>query len=360
MQTVAHHFLMEGSIESIRSHGSGNVNDTYLITFSGGEKHAILQRVNTYVFSQPERVMKNMQKATRHLSQCIVDDGLQWYVQQVIPARDGRIFWWDRDGTFWRMISFIENSESFDTIYTHEQAYELGYALGMFHQHINRLPVEEFHTVLEGFHITPGYLDAYDSTVAEGSARLDDELRYAVDFIEANRHWAATLEEAKASGILPVRTIHGDPKANNIMFDKLTGKAISMIDLDTIQPGLVHYDIGDCIRSSCNPLGEEPGVRWQETSFDMESFRHVFEGYLVFGGSFLSAREYAYIYDAIFLMAFELGLRFLTDYLRGDIYYKVHFPTQNKYRALTQFKLASDIQKNEKKIKEVINELQVL
>ncbi len=360
MQRIAQHFSLEGTIESIRPHGNGNVNDTYLITISCGDKHTILQRVNTYVFSQPERVMENMQKATQHLFQCVIDDGLNWRVQQVIPARDGRMYWRDNDGTFWRMISFIENSESFDTVYTHEQAYELGYALGMFHQHINRLPVEEFHTVLEGFHISPGYLEAYDNVIVIGSERLDDELEYAVRYIEKNRRSISILEEAKASGILPLRIIHGDPKANNIMFDKLSGKAISVIDLDTIQPGLLHYDIGDCIRSSCNPLGEEPGVEWRETVFDVESFRHVLKGYLVLGKSFLSSREYAYIYDAIFLMAFELGLRFLTDYLQGDIYYKVHFPTQNKYRALTQFKLASDIQKNEKKIKEVIKELQVL
>jgi Ser/Thr protein kinase RdoA (MazF antagonist) len=357
---VAKNFTLDGEIESIRAHGNGNVNDTYLVTLAEGEGHAILQRVNTYVFSAPEVVMDNMHKATQHLSACVAQDGLDWQVQQVIPAVGGQAYWEERDGTFWRMISFIENSESFDTVYTHKQAYELGYALGMFHQHINRLPADTFRTVIEGFHVSPGYLKAFDKAKNSGAERLDDELDYALEFIEKHRKIIPLLEEAKSSGILPLRTIHGDPKANNVMFDKLSGKAISMIDLDTIQPGLVHYDIGDSIRSSCNPLGEEPGVEWRETTFDVESFQHLLKGYLVWGKSFLAESEYDYIYEAIFLMAFELGLRFLTDYLRGDLYYKVHFPTQNKYRALTQFRLAGEIQKNRTKIIKIIKELQPL
>ena len=360
MRLIAENFSLDGSVESIRAHGSGNINDTYIVTLSEERGHSILQRVNTYVFPEPEVVMDNMDRATRHLEQCVRDDALAWQVQQVIPAKDGRMYWKEEDGTFWRMISFIENSESFDAIYTHRQAYELGYALGMFHQHINRLPSETFKTVIEGFHISPGYLEAFDSAKVSGSDRLDVELEFALLFIEEHRRDIARLEEGKALGVLPVRTIHGDPKANNIMFDKQSGTAVSMIDLDTIQPGLVHYDIGDCIRSSCNPLGEEPGTEWRETLFDLESYRHLLKGYLVWGKSFFHKEEYDYIYDAIFLMTFELGLRFLTDYLRGDIYYKVHFPTQNKYRALTQFKLASEIEKHRTKIEEVIKELQLL
>ena len=119
MREIAQNFSLDTPIESIRVHGNGNVNDTYLVTCEGGGKHAILQRVNTYVFTQPERVMMNMHKATKHLAQCVVDDNLDWRVQRVIPSREGRTYWRAEDGTFWRMISFIENSESFDTIYTH-------------------------------------------------------------------------------------------------------------------------------------------------------------------------------------------------------------------------------------------------
>jgi Ser/Thr protein kinase RdoA (MazF antagonist) len=357
---VLNQFELNRSVESVRSYGNGNVNDTYMVTFEDGEGHAILQRVNTYVFSDPETVMDNMHKATLHLASCIESDGLEWQVQQVIPARNGMLYWRTPDGAFWRMISYIENSESFDTVYTHQQAYELGHALGMFHQHINRLPFDTFRTVIDGFHITPGYLKAYDLAKVSGASLLDDELNYAVNLIEEHRHVVSILEDAKEVGILPQRTIHGDPKANNVMFDKTSGKSLSMIDLDTIQPGLVHYDIGDCIRSSCNPLGEDPGTSWRDTRFDLDSFSHLIKGYLTWGRTFLTSEEYEYIYDSIFLMAFELGLRFLTDYLQGDIYYKVHFPSQNKYRALTQFRLSEDIKSKHQEINRIVKELQPL
>ena len=357
---IALRFAMDGEIESIRPHGNGNVNDTYLVTLAEGKGHTILQRVNTYVFAEPEFVMRNMLRATEHLRACVENDKLDWKVQKVVLSKNGDTFWRNEDGTFWRMISYIENSESFDAIYTHQQAYELGYALGLFHAHINRLKATEFDTVLEGFHVSPGYLVAFDETERTRREMADEELAYALNFIEQNRDRIGVLEAAKLEGILPLRIIHGDPKANNIMFDKNSGKAVSVIDLDTIQPGLIHYDIGDCIRSSCNPLGEEPGVDWSDTRFDLVSFRHVFEGYLQQGRSLLSAQEYDYIYDAIFLMTFELGLRFLTDYFQGNVYYKIHFPTQNKYRALAQFRLAEDIQAHREEIIEIVKELYLL
>ena len=357
---VALQFAIDDEIESIRPHGNGNVNDTYLVTLADGKGHTILQRVNTYVFVKPESVMRNMQRATEHLRACIEEDRINWKVQEVILSKTGDAYWWAEDGTFWRMISYIESSESFDAIYTHQQAYELGYALGLFHVHINRLKATEFDTVLEGFHNSPGYLSAFDKTETTRKALVDDELAYALNFIEQNRDRIGVLEAAKLEGILPLRIIHGDPKANNIMFDKNSGKAISVIDLDTIQPGLIHYDIGDCIRSSCNPLGEEPGVDWGKTRFDLVSFRYVLDGYLQQVKTLLFPQEYDYIYDAIFLMTFELGLRFLTDYFQGNVYYKIHFPAQNKYRALTQFRLAEDIKFHQKEIIKIVKELQLL
>jgi len=354
IRRIALNFDLNSPIESIRSHGNGNVNDTYLVTLQNRSGHAILQRVNTHVFKKPEIVMRNMHHATRHLQDCVWEDGMEWQVQKVIPSKRGDLFWITDDGGFWRMISYIENSESFDTIYSHEQAYEIGFALGLFHEYINRVDPQIFDTVLPGFHVSPGYLKAFDRVMRETDYEIDEALQFALDFIETHRGSIGVLEQAREEGTLPLRVIHGDPKANNIMFHKDTGKAISVIDLDTIQPGLVHYDIGDCIRSSCNPLGEEPGIEWDRTRFDLVSFQHVIEGYLQRGKHFLHDKEYDYIYDAIFLLTFELGLRFLTDYFQGNVYYKINFPAQNKYRALTQFKLAQDIYGNHDAIVSVI------
>jgi len=359
MISVASHFVDRKHIESIHPYGNGNVNDTYLVTLHGGNRHSILQRVNTFVFKRPEDVMNNMQHATRHLQECAQEESRAWRVQQVLPAHDGALFWQAPDETFWRMISFIENTESFDALYSHRQAYEVGYALGMFHEHINRLPANAFETVLEGFHISPGYLQAFDHACrsAEREHIHDRELDFALGCIARHRAHIDRLEQAKAQGILPVRIIHGDPKVNNILFDKISARAVSIIDLDTIQPGLVHYDIGDCARSGCNPVGEEAGVDWREAFFDVESFSHLVNGYLERAGRLMSSAECGYIYDAVFLMAFELGLRFLTDYFNGNVYYKIHFPEQNKYRALTQFKLAESIHQQRDRIHSIIKEM---
>jgi Ser/Thr protein kinase RdoA (MazF antagonist) len=163
------------------------------------------------------------------------------------------------------------------------------------------------------------------------------------------------LETAKAAGALKLRPIHGDPKVNNIMLDA-QGKAISLIDLDTLKPGLVHYDIGDCLRSLCNPLGEET-EDWQAVTFDLKLAQATLEGYLSLAKDFLTPSDYDYLYDGIRLIAFELGLRFFTDYLAGNVYFKVKHPTHNLTRALVQFKLTESIEAQEQELQAMIQAL---
>lgn len=164
------------------------------------------------------------------------------------------------------------------------------------------------------------------------------------------------LEAAKHQGKLPLRLIHGDPKVNNILFDTRTEQAVSIIDLDTIKPGLIHYDIGDCLRSGCNPLGEET-MNWQAVQFDSDRCQYILQGYLSVAKSFLSPNDYTFLYDAIRLIAFELGLRFFTDFLAGNVYFKVHEPKQNLYRALVQFQLTASIEAQELTLRRLINDL---
>ncbi len=154
---------------------------------------------------------------------------------------------------------------------------------------------------------------------------------------------ARALEKARAQGRLRLRPIHGDPKVNNVMLDTATGQAVGMVDLDTVKPGLVHYDIGDCLRSGCNPLGEET-EDWEAVRFEPELCRAILAGYLSLARDFLTETDYAYLYDAIRLLAFELGLRFFTDYLAGNVYFKARHPEHNLVRALVQFKLTESIE----------------
>jgi Ser/Thr protein kinase RdoA (MazF antagonist) len=164
------------------------------------------------------------------------------------------------------------------------------------------------------------------------------------------------LENARAEGRLPLRSIHGDPKVNNIMMDTATGQAVSIVDLDTVKPGLLQYDIGDCLRSGCNPLGEET-ERWEMVRFESDICRAILQGYLSWARGFLTENDYEYLFDSMRLIAFELGLRFFTDYLEGNVYFKARHQNHNLIRALVQFKLTESIEAQAETIRTIIRDL---
>jgi Ser/Thr protein kinase RdoA (MazF antagonist) len=174
--------------------------------------------------------------------------------------------------------------------------------------------------------------------------------------VNARRGFAHVLEGAKARGLLHLRPIHGDPKVNNVLIDMATNQAVSIVDLDTVKPGLVHYDIGDCLRSCCNPLGEEAG-QWEAVRFEPDLCRTILDGYLSSAAAFLKEYDYDYLYDAVRLIAFELGLRFFTDYLEGNVYFKVGHAEHNLARALVQFKLTESIESREESLRTMIQDL---
>jgi Ser/Thr protein kinase RdoA (MazF antagonist) len=262
----------------------------------------------------------------------------------------------DEEDYFWRAISLIDNAQSFDTINDLNHAREVGYALGMFQNLISDLPIESLDDTLEGFHITPRYLQNYERVFSENGTHTSPEVKHGIKFVEKRRAFAHVLENAHANGHLPLRPIHGDPKVNNVMIDNTTGKAVSIVDLDTVKPGLVHYDIGDCLRSGCNPLGED-AEDWEAVRFDPEIGAAILEGYLSEARLFLTVADYAYLFDAIRLIAFELGLRFFTDHLAGDVYFKVKYPGHNLHRALVQFKLTESIEAHEADIRHIIGKM---
>nr|NIT41161.1 phosphotransferase [Gammaproteobacteria bacterium] len=182
------------------------------------------------------------------------------------------------------------------------------------------------------------------------------EVNYCLQFVTERNAWAHVLETAKGQGRLRLRPIHGDPKVNNVMMDINTGQAISIVDLDTVKPGLIHYDVGDCLRSGCNPLGEET-ERWEEVRFDPDLCQAILQGYISIAREFLTDNDYDYLYDAIRLITFELGLRFFTDYLEDNVYFKAKHPEHNLARALVQFKLTESIESQETAIRAIIKEI---
>jgi len=358
---VAECFEPRGTIVDIRPFGSGNVHDTYLVSLQDGEApRFILQRVNTKVFHRPEMVMRNMRIATEHIRLRLLDvqpgTDRRWEVMRVLAARDGRDHFIDSDGSFWRALSFIEGARTFDIVEDTDHAREVGYALGRFQRLVSDLPPELLADTLEGFHILPLYLRHYDRVLTEISPGASPEMKHCLRFVNERRSRVNVLEDARACGRLVHRTIHGDPKVNNVMLDAVSRRAVSMVDLDTVKPGLVHYDIGDCLRSCCNPLGEET-ANWESVRFEPELCRAILEGYLPQARVFLTQGDRDHIYDAVSLIAFELGLRFFTDYLEGDVYFKVAHREHNLARALVQFRLTTSIESQESTIREIIEDL---
>jgi Ser/Thr protein kinase RdoA (MazF antagonist) len=338
----------------VREFGNGNINDTYLVTTDiSEERHFVLQRINTNVFKQPELIMQNMRTFTEHMRKRARDEGHRWQMPRVLKTRQGKDLFIDSEQRFWRGLSYVEAARSYDTIRDLNHASEVGRALGTFQNLISDLPIANLADTLVGFHITPRYLQNFERAFSQNGHKSSAEVKRCLDFVISRRDWAHILEHAKERGELPLRPVHGDPKVNNVMIEESTGHAISLVDLDTVKPGLIHYDIGDCMRSGCNPLGEET-EQWEAIHFEPEIGEAILTGYLSEARRFLTAADYEYIFDSIWLIAFELGVRFFTDYLMGDVYFKVKHPEHNLLRALVQFKLTESIESHEADIRGII------
>ena len=358
---VAEGFVLRGRILDVQPYGHGNVHDTFLVSLDAGKaKHFILQRLNTRVFTRPELVLGNLRICTEHVAQRLerapLGPGRRWELPRLLAARDGRDYFMDPEGSFWRGLSFIEAAQSFEVLETPDHAREVGYALGLFHRLLSDLDPARMSDTLPGFHVTPGYVRHYDEVLGPGGAGPSPEAAYCLKFIEDRRVWAPVLEQARTQGWLRLRPIHGDPKVNNVMLDTATGQAVALVDLDTVKPGLVHYDIGDCLRSGGNPLGEET-EDWEAVRFDPDLGRALLTGYLSQARDFLTGNDYAYIFDAVRLIAFELGLRFFTDYLAGNVYFKARRRDHNLARALVQFRLTESIESQKETISAIIRDL---
>lgn len=366
LHRVAAQFAPASTVKTVQPYGAGNVNDTFLVTTGDNGASSIgprfiLQRINTHVFRQPALIVANMRTFTEHVRVRLTQENAKrerWEVPTVIATREGQDHFVDQEGAFWRAISMIEEAKTYPSIRDASHARESGYALGRFQSLISDLSTDYLHDTLPGFHITPQYLAHYDTILAQPHTYADriaaraKDVEHCFHFIEQRRALAATLEDALAQGKLTLRAIHGDPKVDNILIDNQSGEAISIIDLDTVKPGLVHYDIGDCLRSCCNLAGEET-IDLGAVTFDTELCRVILEGYFEEARHFFTADDYAYLYDSIRLIAFELGLRFFTDYLAGNVYFKAKHAEHNLDRALVQFKLASEVEAQEKEIRQI-------
>jgi Ser/Thr protein kinase RdoA (MazF antagonist) len=350
LASIAGAFELPSPASSLAPLGNGNVNDTYLLRCADGERF-VLQRLNTAVFSRPDQVMENLALLCDHAGPRDwpqTDQPRRWDLPRLVPTRLSEAGcssrpWLERHGECWRLLTYVPDTICHDTVTSPELAGEVGRALGGFHRLIHDLPCDRLHDTLPGFHVTPAYLAAYDALLLKRVLPLNAEERQCRDAIEARRSLAPVLEEALASGRLSQRPIHGDPKVNNVLLDRGTGRAVALIDLDTVKPGLLQYDIGDCLRSGCNPAGEET-TDLEAVRFDLELARPMLAGYLELARPILTDADLDLMVEAVRLISFELGLRFFSDHLAGNRYFKCRHPRHNLERARVQFRLTESIE----------------
>ncbi|MCP9809309.1 aminoglycoside phosphotransferase family protein [Cyanobium sp. HWJ4-Hawea] len=366
LSPIASRFALPAPVVEISPLGRGNVNDTYLVVTAGKEaQRFVLQKINQRVFPRCDLVMQNIQQLVEHGELLAKSPnswlhGERWQVPRTVAVPENGQTWLEVEGETWRLLTFVEKAHSLEILSTPVQAREIGRGLGLFHRLVSGMPAAELHDTLPGFHITPLYLQNFKSSLAQARSsqalQANQELEACLAFVAEREQLAPVLEAARERGELRQRPIHGDPKINNVMLCSESGCAIALVDLDTVKPGLLHYDIGDCCRSACNPLGEETRD-FSSVVFDLERCEAILEGYCGAVGDTLSAQDFNYIYTAIRLISFELGLRFLTDHLAGNTYFKVSRPGHNLDRARVQFQLTKSIESQQIQIEAIIEKL---
>lgn len=354
LAAIASRFDLPAAVTAVTPLGNGNVNDTYRVDTASGERF-VLQRLNTLVFPEPELVMRNLQVLVHHVQTKGDRAGCQ-IPTPIALCGSSHCLLRRSDGSAWRLLSFIADAHCVDALDNPAQAEQIGRGLGRFHALVHDLPSDQLHDTLEGFHVTPRYLSQYRHVLSQTLVPPCPESEACQRFVAERLDLVPVLEEPLLAGQLKLRPIHGDPKVNNVMLCRTSGRAIALVDLDTVKPGLLHTDIGDCLRSACNLAGEEC-TDLEAVSFNLELAKALLQGYLAEAGRYLSEADLEHLYDAIRLLPFELGLRFLTDYLDGDVYFKTQYPRQNLNRALVQFRLTESIEAQELEIREILAQL---
>ena len=340
--------LADGFVSAV-PYGTGHINDTMLATVrrKDDEEKYIFQRINTNVFRDPETLMANFLAVTSHIAKKIAaetaaDPRCRRRTLELLRAGDGKPFFRDAAGNFFRAYVFVDHARTYDIIETADQAYRAAAAFGGFQNDLADLDVRLSETIPD-FHNTPARLAALERAAKSDACGRANEVARELDFVRARAKECSLLVDLEREGRLVERTTHNDTKLNNVLLDDETMEGICVIDLDTAMPGLPHYDFGDMVRSGTNPAAEdERDLGKVFMRFDI--FEALLRGYLSTAGKFLNAEEKSLLPFAGKLITLEIGIRFLTDYLEGDVYFRTKRPGQNLDRCRNQFRLVASIE----------------
>ena len=365
----ASNFCPARQILDIEEITSGNINKTFLVSVIGGEKKSfIMQYINTNVFKKPENLVNNLLSIGIHIQTKLNQLPLKirnrrWEFAQILPNINTGESMLIEGFSYWRALTYIPSSVNLNVISSSNKAREVGLALGVFHFLTRDFPCNRLCEIISDFHVTPYYVSQFDkafNSLNSQSFQINlakNRMKVLNDIINRYREQDNILELAILRSELKYFPIHGDPKINNFMFDKDNERVVSLIDLDTLQPGILLYDIADCLRSCCNPAGEEP-VDINLVNFDLKMCKAFLEGYCSIAKSFLSDFDFYYLPYSLRLITFELGLRFLTDHFNKNTYFNIKYAHHNLFRAEVQFKLLSSIEKQWSELSRLIYDLE--
>lgn len=360
LRSVIASFNFPGTLTECAEIRTGHINRTYRLSFDedGAKREYLLQRINTFAFKKPEEVMENVTLVTEHIRRAMLAQGRdpENRVLRVIPTRQGRPLLYDaRDGA-WRAYNFIAHAHSVDSVESPAQFEIVGRAFGDFQGMLSDFPIEKLHDTIPHFHDTIRRLENFETSVSRDVAQRVKDAVDEIAFVRARADQMGQIVRMIADGALPLRVTHNDTKCNNVMVDNDTGAALCVVDLDTVMAGSALYDYGDAIRFGASTAAEDERDL-DKVRLDMALFRAFSEGFISRTAKGLERSELNHLTLGALVMTFEVGLRFLTDYLDGDIYFRIECPDHNLARARCQFKLLEDMEARRGEMEQIIREL---
>jgi hypothetical protein len=351
ISAIGNQFAIQGEFVEGHEIESGHINTTYMATYEAADglrQRYILQRINQNVFKKPLAVMRNVECVTRHINWKVlrVKKDLGGQTLNLYPGRGGRFWVEGPNGGIWRCYNYIEGCQTYDVVENTRQAYQAARAFGSFQDLVSDLPPDDLEETIPDFHNTPKrYQRLMEVAAADPKGRLES-VRAEFDFIQARAGITGVLLDLQAEGKIPVRVTHNDTKINNVMIDADTDEAVCVIDLDTVMPGLSLYDFGDLVRTATSPA-EEDETDLSKVQMRMPMYEALVEGYLDSAGDFINDIEVDHLAFSGKLITLEIGIRFLTDHLEGDVYFKTQRENHNLDRCRTQLALVQRIEEQE-------------
>jgi Ser/Thr protein kinase RdoA (MazF antagonist) len=357
IEEILKQFSIQGNPVKIRIFGTGHIHDTYHILTDSGRQY-LLQKINDTVFQDVPVLMSNIKRVTQHLAEKILSlpgHDLEREAMSLIQTINGKHYLYDKDSGYWRIYRFITESRFWDHVEDPRMVEQAGRAYGRFLAWLVDLPGPRLHETIPAFHDMGSRIGRFLMSAQKDPAGRAKQVRKEISWIEKRTDEMMRLHFLRASGRIPERITHNDTKINNVLFDE-KGLALCVSDLDTVMPGIVHYDFGDAVRTAATTAMEDE-EDLSLVSVDLRQFEAFSTGYLQETASILTPLEIERLAFSARMMTFLIGLRFLTDYLEGDLYYKVHHPDQNLRRAKAQFKLVESMEKNADTMDEIITRI---